>query len=385
MTRLMIDPTEPESTRTAMGRRGLLRAGTGAAATGAVALAAVAAPGMTTRAAADDTDAPPGLARVFQRGISVDAFGAVGDGETDDREAIQAAIDAGTDAGVPVHFTAGRTYVADAVLSVTGPATISGYGATLRATGGSTPTSDYLDRSAIRTYGSHVIVEGLSIVGNGGETYVGGMRGINSNGTPESPCVGCHIRDVNVRDMGDIAICTEWWTDSTITGGVLTELGYAGVIVMSPERMTIDRVTVENVHQTTTPQTYGISVTDRVNTAEGQATDVTVSNCLVKNVADWTALSTHGGARIVFAHNRVIGCHRGIIYGAGHPSRVVTATDGLAIGNIVDGEGAGGSVAMAVIGQSNGRASTVYKSSNLVKNHDRRFEATTNGVWLDEQ
>ena len=182
-------------------------------------------------------------------------------------------------------------------------------------------------------------IEGLTIVGNGGETYTGGMRGIQSNGTAEEPCVGCHVRDVKVQDMGE----------------------------------------------DTTPQTYGISVTDRVNTVEGRASDVTVSNCLVKNVADWTALSTHGGERITFAHNRVIGCHRGIIYGAGDPTRVVTATDGLAIGNIVDGTGAGGSVGMAVIGQSTGAASTAFKSGNLVQNHDRLFEATTNGVWLDEE
>lgn len=380
MVRQMFEHDEAEQpTRTVIGRRGLLRVGTGAVATGAVAVAAVVAPAATAPAMAEGPGAPPGL------GISVDSYGAKGDGETNDRVAIQNAIEAGTAAGVPVRFTAGKTYVSDAVLSVTGPATISGYGATLRATGGSTDTPDYLDRSAIRTYGSYVTIEGLTIVGNGGETYTGGMRGINSNGTPEEPYVGCHIRDVNVQDMGDIAICTEWWSDSTVIGGVLTELGYAGVIVMSPERITIDRVVVENVYQDTTPQTYGISVTDRVNTVEGQARDVTVSNCLVKNVADWTALSTHGGERITFAHNRVIGCHRGIVYGAGNPSRVVTATDGMAIGNIVDGVGAGGSVGMAVIGQSTGAASTVFKSGNLVQNHDRLFEATTYGVWLDEQ
>ncbi len=386
MTRQEIEhDTAQASSPVALARRGLLRAGTGAMAAGAVAV--VAAARSVTPAAADDSTGSDGRsARVrFQRGVSVDDYGAKGDGSTNDRVAIQKAIDAGTAAGVAVRFTAGKTYVADAVLSVTGPATISGYGATLRATGGSTPTPDYLDRSAIRTYGSQVSIEGLTIVGNGGQTYTGGMRGINSNGTPEEPCVDCHVRDVTIREMGDIAICTEWWTDSTISGCVLTELGYAGVIVMSPDRMSIDRVVVENVHQDTTPQTYGISVTDRVNTVEGRATDVTVSNCLVRNVAKWTGISTHGGNRINFAHNRVIGCHRGIVYGAGNPTREVTATDGIVIGNLIDGAGAGESVALAVIGQSTGAESTAYKSANIVKNHDRLIEATTNGVWLDEQ
>lgn len=385
MTRqeLELDTTEQPSSA-ALARRGLLRVGSGAVAAGAVAM--VAAARSVTPAAADDSVGPDGrAARVrFQRGVSVDDYGAEGDGSTNDRVAIQKAIDAGTAAGVPVRFTAGKTYVADAVLSITGPATISGYGATLRATGGSTPTPNYLDRSAIRTYGSQVTIEGLTIIGNGGQTYTGGMRGINSNGTPEDPCVDCHVRDVTIRDMGDIAICTEWWTDSTIIGCVLTELGYAGVIVMSPNRVTIDRVVVENVHQDTTPQTYGISVTDRVNTVDGRATDVTVSNCLVRNVASWTGISTHGGNRINFAHNRVIGCHRGIVYGAGNPSRGVAATDGIVSGNVIDGDGAGESVALAVIGQSTGAESTAYKSANIVKNHVRLVEATTNGVWLDE-
>lgn len=390
MTRPGIEhDTSAQSSPVDVARRGLLRVGSAAVAAGAVA-AVVSARSVTPAAADDSTDPDRQAARVrFQRGVSVDDYGAVGDGTTNDHTAIQKAIDAGTAAGVPVRFTAGKTYVADAVLSVTGPATLSGYGATLRATGGSTPTPDYLDRSAFRTHGSHVTIEGLTIVGNGGQAYVGGMRGINSNGTAEESCVDCHIRDVTIRDMGDIAICTEWWIDSTIIGCVLSELGYAGVIVMSPNRVTIDRVVVENVHQDTTPQSYGISVTDRVNTDEGRATDVTVSNCLVRNVSQWTGISTHGGNRITFAHNRVLGCNRGIVYGAGNPSRGVTATDGIVIGNVIDGDGdedgAGASVALAVIGQSTGAESTAYKSANIVKNHVRLIEATTNGVWLDEQ
>src|SRR5699024_8095937 len=54
-----------------------------------------------------ETETAVALAQSFLRGINVDAFGAVGDGVTDDRVAINTAIAAAGAAGVPVRFTAG--------------------------------------------------------------------------------------------------------------------------------------------------------------------------------------------------------------------------------------------------------------------------------------
>lgn len=322
-----------------------------------------------------ETETAVALAQSFLRGINVDAFGAVGDGVTDDRVAINTAIAAAGAAGVPVRFTAGKTYAANAQILVDRPVTVSGYGATLRARGPAT---------AFRIASSYVTVEGLTIVGNGAGVYKAAERGILSLGTAENPHVGCHLRDVTVREFPDTAIRCDWWTDSTITGGRLHDLAYAGMILQSAQRVRVSGVVVEDVWRHTADQCYGISVTDSVNTVEGRSRDVTVDGCTVRNVEHWTALSTHGGERISFTNNRVVGCYRGIVYGAGNPTRVVAATDGLVTGNIIDGAGAGGSAGISVVGNTNGLSSTALRSGNLIKNHAIPIETANNGYWMDD-
>ena len=315
------------------------------------------------------------LDRAYVRGIDVTAHGAVGDGVADDRAAIQAAIDLGASLGVDVVLPAGHTFRTTSHIAISAPVRIDGRGATLRAEG---------TASAVVISSSYVTIEGLTIVGNGAEVFAGANRGILSMGTAEAPFTGIHLADVSVRAMTDTAIRCDWWTDSSITGGRLSDLAYAGIIAQSAQRLRIDGVSVEDVWQHDADQSYGISITDNVNTVEGRSRDVTVNGCTVSNVAHWTALSTHGGERISFTNNRVVSCHRGIIYGAGNPTRVVAATDGLVTGNIIDGAGAGGSTGLGVIGQTGGVQSTALRSGNLVRNHARLFEASTNGVWYDD-
>lgn len=322
-----------------------------------------------------ETETAVALAQSFLRGINVDAFGAVGDGVTDDRVAINTAIAAAGAAGVPVRFTAGKTYATDAAVIVPHPTSVIGYGATLRARGAA---------SAFIISSSYVTVEGLTIVGNGAGIYKAAERGILSLGTAENPYIGCHLRDVTVRAFPDTAIRCDWWIDSTITGGLLTDLTYAGIIMQSPQRVRIDGVVVSDIWRHTADQAYGISITDNINTVEGRARDVIVTACNITNNKYWTALSTHGGERISFTNNRVIGCYRGIVYGAGNPTRVVAATDGLVTGNIIDGAGAGGSAGISVVGNTNGLSSTALRSGNLIKNHSIPVETANNGYWMDD-
>jgi hypothetical protein len=76
--------------------------------------------------------------------VSVDSFGAVGDGVTDDSAAIQAAIDSAP-VGSTLTFTAGKTYLLDAGLTVNKAININGNGATLLMNTSAWPQNIALD------------------------------------------------------------------------------------------------------------------------------------------------------------------------------------------------------------------------------------------------
>lgn len=69
--------------------------------------------------------------------VSVSAYGALGDGTTDDTTAIAAALVVARAAGATLVFGAGQTYIVSAQLAITG-ATIDGQGATLKVKAGVT-------------------------------------------------------------------------------------------------------------------------------------------------------------------------------------------------------------------------------------------------------
>jgi hypothetical protein len=110
--------------------------------------------------------------------VSVKDFGAVGDGVTDDTDAIQAAIDAGGNIMLPV-----GTYKITSALTISGSnLVISGYGATLHMVGNTGSFEEY-DCYAIVFNGStatqeNIVIEGLKFTG---ENNWGGIWSIYSD------------------------------------------------------------------------------------------------------------------------------------------------------------------------------------------------------------
>ena len=127
--------------------------------------------------------------------VSVSSFGAKGDGVADDKEAIQSAIDAA--GSLPVRFTPGCTYLLGSSLLLPSGTSLTGYGATLKASAGA-------GHRLITTYDpDNVRVSGLTLDLNRSNVtapvseFTTEMTGIQIDATAAG-AVGVVVQDVTV-------------------------------------------------------------------------------------------------------------------------------------------------------------------------------------------
>jgi hypothetical protein len=136
----------------------------------------------------------PAAAAGAQPGTTTDikAFGAAGDGVTDDTAAIQRAVDSGADVFVP----AGRFRITDTITLANSQKRITGLGAD------SVIFAD-MDKNAIEFTGDHGYVGDLTIVGNSNPVApVDGRTAIKFFDATDCAAENISIRDVNTGGIG---------------------------------------------------------------------------------------------------------------------------------------------------------------------------------------
>ena len=136
----------------------------------------------------------------------VSAFGAVGDGTTDDAPAIQKAINAAVAAGHgTITFASGETYLIGETLIIPITAnniTLSGYGASL--TGAVNDSIIRIsDNSTPNARAQYINILGLTITGSG---YRDTTNFPLQNGIEINAIIACTLRDVNVFNIPNVGI-----------------------------------------------------------------------------------------------------------------------------------------------------------------------------------
>jgi parallel beta-helix repeat protein len=130
--------------------------------------------------------------------LNVVAYGAVGDGETDDTEAIQNALDAAhTRGGGVVVFPAGLTFAIKTFLVVYDDTVISAYGATIISIGNTGLLRNFLSSETFSGYTghSHILVQGGVWDANASDGTTGTVTAMtNAFGF-------VHCQDITVRDV----------------------------------------------------------------------------------------------------------------------------------------------------------------------------------------
>jgi parallel beta-helix repeat protein len=130
--------------------------------------------------------------------ISVTAYGAVGDGATDDTAAIQAALDAAhTRGGGIVVIPSGQTFAITTFLVAYDNTVISAYGATIKSIGNTGLLRNFLSSETFSAYAghSHIVIQGGTWDNNASDGTTGTV-------TAETDAFNfVHCSDITVRDV----------------------------------------------------------------------------------------------------------------------------------------------------------------------------------------
>lgn len=244
--------------------------------------------------------------------ISVKAYGAVGNGITDDTTAIQNALNANV--GNTVLFPAG-TYKVTSGLTVGVGTFIFAYNATLN---GSSSVFNLL------TFSNGGGIFGGTLIGSGNATLTVGSRGIYCTGTNNAPSAPTFVtapivRDVTINNFGEYGIYLQYTNNAVIEDNKITNIGYAAIGGVSCNYASVFNNYINSVTPGLT-DAYGIFI-DRKDgtseTAEPRSYWCSITNNKVFNVVSVSGtngqgIDTHAGVGFSIIGNEIGNCQVGI-------------------------------------------------------------------------
>ncbi|MGW5052861.1 right-handed parallel beta-helix repeat-containing protein [Actinokineospora sp. NPDC004072] len=166
-----------------------------------------------------------------------------------------------------------------------------------------------------------------------------GQRLVHLAGSQEAPLAGVVVRDCRLGESRGDAIRLEWCVDSQVRGVVVRGVLYAGVMVLSGDRVAVQGCTIADAPLTPgVVNTYGVAFTDSGNTEAARSRDCSVVGTVVRQV-DWEGIDTHGGDGILVSGNTVVGCPRGVALVVGNETRTTVPTRCVVTGNSISARG----------------------------------------------
>ena len=198
-------------------------------------------------------------------------------------------------------------------------------------------------------------VFGLEIEGSGNGAYDEAGRGISIIGTLRNFKSQILLEDVFLHDLGGYGVYSEFAEHVRINRSRIEQIGYAGIMALSPRYWHVFRTRVQRITPGTSGNAYGISFT-RVSSAGitnfPRAKSCTVEKCHIEDIPLWEGLDTHSGEDCKFIGNTVLNCKVGIALvstGVGSNSHVAPLRN-LVHGNTILGNGTGSGIQVAGAG-----------------------------------
>jgi hypothetical protein len=299
--------------------------------------------------------------------VDVAAFGAVGDGTTDDTAAIQEAM--AFAAGKILKFTPGKTYFITDELTLSPNTLVFGNGAKLINT---TSGIDFLNIAA----GCVVLSLHATGTGTAGSTVADGFQHaykfVGVSNAPDAPTFidGVEIHNCHLTGFRGYAIFGQFVSNAKVTGCRIKDVGYAGIMLLSPLHAEIRSNLVDTVGPGIGASAYGISCTretvpplDTNITASPAPFDVLITQNTVLNNLIYTGYDIHAGNHNRVVDNSAINVHHGVNCTFDSPGTEVANTNIIA-GNLLVGTYEGCGIRMG--GQSSAGPTLITANANTI-------------------
>ncbi|MBA4848949.1 glycosyl hydrolase family 28-related protein [Emticicia sp. BO119] len=295
--------------------------------------------------------------------VSVKSFGAKGDGKTDDKLAIQAAIDV----NAHVYFPDG-IYIVNDELIIDKKITVLGSKNAKIIKNFTAPNT-----ALLKCRNSDIEISGLKIEGITQSKFVQNEYSIHVVGNASNNYTRIRILNNTISEIGHGAICVEYCKDFLISGNRISNINSTGIEVLSSEKGIITRNTVRDIITGSAGTAYGIIMSLRLCDIDLPSKNIAVKNNVVDNVPLWEGIDTHAGQDIQIIGNTILNCAYGINASKCNNNSSMVPQNIIISNNIIKK----GTVKTPGRGIGSGGSSSMYAGNIVVSNN------TIDGYGID--
>ncbi|MHA2065731.1 MAG: right-handed parallel beta-helix repeat-containing protein [Candidatus Thorarchaeota archaeon] len=261
------------------------------------------------------------------------AYGAVGDGSTDDTSALTTAISSATDGDTILFPSSSSFYKITATIDVDRALKFKGENSEVQFT-----TSNITGFSI--SVGT-VSFTGLRITGAQNTTSRSRERAIHFSGDTATYLRNVSVKDCHIRNWGYMGISGEYTRNFDFSNNLIEEINYGGIHLFSCEQGVVGGNSIHSITDSGTPK-YGITCA-RGNAdtlvQKPRSRDIAVVGNTITQNDGWHGLDTHGGENISFVGNSVVSCYDGIAVGPASTStnlEIFAPLNISVVGNVFD-------------------------------------------------
>lgn len=252
----------------------------------------------------------------LEQSVSIDDFGAVGNGIANDTTALQNAIAAASTSGIPLYLAQGASYNIASPLVPSGKLIIYGNGARIL-----TASNIIAINTLFPIELNDLIIEGPSGAYNAGGLGLQTTGVRNGTGIAPTFLSGVILNNVKFKNLSNIAAEFRFTANISANNVTVENCGFSGFFFYSCRNATVTNFTLDGLNGETTSgqlNAYGVTATSLTGVGvdpirDPKSTGIVVDGFDIRNVPTWHALDTHGGDAITFRNGRIFDCRRGVV------------------------------------------------------------------------